>query len=419
MIRERQVINFLRLGIAAGVSQGISLILMPIVTRLYSPVEYGYYSLFSLMVAFLVPVTSLCLPQAIILTSDLRQQASLARTSVLLCLSLASGLVLSIVLVTPVLFPIHTLTSDLLTWLFLLWIGVVSTVVGQVVYQLDLAQKSLSGASYRIISQASATGSLKIILGSLMPDGRFLALSQVLGSAVFYPRLKQQFIEPAPRLLDWSLLSVFKEFPIHQMPQQVLNMLSRLLPSTLLMLAFDANEVGYFGLALLALGVVGQVIGKPYSDALVSEFVERQTRSGATYLLLMGGTLRLALIGLLPFGFVFFLGQEIFSLIFSSDWQKAGQYAEVMALWLWVASCNGPALTVIRIVRLQRWISWLNFYSFPLRAAALFLGFFIFFDSVLGIKYYAFASLIHNLLVIVLGIFASRRSFVVNEGVGL
>lgn len=395
----RSLSRFTQLAGGAALGQLIALAVMPWVTRTYPPSEYGDFSLFSTVVALLVPLCSLGLPQALPLPDDAARRVRIARAS----------LIFAFVMIVC-LSAVALMMEGAIGWVLLTACTVWITILAQVIYQMDLAARTFVAASRRLISQATVSALFKVSLGMIWPDGRSLAFSQMIGHLVFFrpsARLLTQFHRADP-LFDVQLLRDLREFPLHQMPQQIMNLLSRLMPIGFLMWAVGAESAGQYALALLALGVVGQIVGRAYGDTLIRDFAERYNATQPLLPLLKTSTYRLILFGLVPYGLVVLIGPNLFTQIFGSAWREAGELAIWMAPWLWLASSNAPALGTIKVLKQQRSMTRLNAVTLPLRAVALLSGLFLLSDWQASVMLFALVGIIHNACVIGWGLHMAR-----------
>jgi O-antigen/teichoic acid export membrane protein len=61
----------------------------------------------------------------------------------------------------------------------------------------------------------------------------------------------------------------------------------------------------------------------------------------------------LALVGLVPFAIVMVFGPWLFGFVFGDEWHIAGEYAQWLALWLYVSLAARPVIAAIPAMDLQ------------------------------------------------------------------
>jgi O-antigen/teichoic acid export membrane protein len=398
------------LAVGAALSQMILLLSTPFLTRLYGPEEYGSFGLFGMSVAVLVPLCGMCLSSALVLAEDDRERVALAQTAI--CGTIFFSGSLSVLLgVVAISTSLRTGigTASWLVWWSLAVIATVLTVAGQFAYQGDVLRQDFRSAASRMLSNAIFSTSSRAVFGLIWPSGLMLAFGQLIGLAVAAGSLRRINPTQVGWQVDWSLIKKYREFPLHQSWQQIVNVLSRMMPIPLFAVAFGVAMAGHYSVAMLALGVAGQVIGKAVGDATLPEFARAHRLGSGLRILLRRSTLQLALLGLLPFSFFFLAGPQLFVLFFGDEWREAGEFARWMAPWLFVSFLNAPSLNVINILRLQAWASRLNLVTFVARVAALFSGVYLLQSAVWGVVMFAIAGLLHNALLIAVAFRAARR----------
>jgi O-antigen/teichoic acid export membrane protein len=389
------------LALGSAFAQAILFLATPVITRLYGPEEYGLFGVFGVVVTLLTPVCGLCLSSALALAEDEAERAALAQTGIATAVLVSAALSL----------PVALVATEWLTWWSLAVLATVLTVIGQFVYQWDLLQRDFTYAALRTVSGAIVSASSRIGLGFLWPIGNMLAVGQALGLGAAAVGGVRGF---DPRKIGWridvSLLQKYRDFPVHQSWQQVVNVLSRMLPIPLLAAEFGAAVAGQYTLAMMALGVAGRVIGKSVGDAALPELVAARRAGGSLVPVLTRSTRQLVGWGVAPLMLVMLAGPQIFALVFGAAWREAGEFARWMAPWSFVALLNPPALGVVNVLRLQAWASRLNLMTLMLRGAGLLLGVYALQSALWGVVLFSLGGLVHNLLLILGAFLRARRA---------
>ncbi len=381
------------LALGSAFAQVILFLATPVITRLYGPEEYGLFGVFGVIVTLLTPVCGLCLSSALALAEDEAERAALAQTGIATAMIVSAALSL----------PVALVATEWLSWWSLAVLATVLTVIGQFVYQWDLLQRDFKHAALRTVSGAIVSAASRIGLGFLWPIGNMLAVGQAMGLAVAAAVGGVRRFDP--RQVGWridiSLLQKYREFPVHQSWQQVVNVLSRMMPIPLLAAEFGAAVAGQYTLAMMALGVAGRVIGKSVGDAALPELVAARRAGDSLVPVLTRSTRQLVGWGVAPLALVMLAGPQIFALVFGAAWREAGEFARWMAPWSFMALLNPPALGVVNVLRLQAWASRLNLMTLMLRGAGLLLGIYVLQSAFWGVVLFSLGGLVHNLLLIV------------------
>ena len=124
------------------------------------------------------------------------------------------------------------------------------------------------------------------------------------------------------------------------------------LPVIILIHYFSASTAGYYALANRLLQTpmivfnysVGQVFLKDSTDTRVS---------GDIHLLVTKTLSRLIMIAIFPIIILALIGQDIFQLLFGSEWREAGLYVQVLSLWCFSAFIVSPLYHLINVYEKQ------------------------------------------------------------------
>lgn len=140
-------------------------------------------------------------------------------------------------------------------------------------------------------------------------------------------------------------------FPAYTTPAELLASLSRQIPPLFLAAHFSVESVGFYWLANRVLERPALLFGREISRVLLQHLADNQDRGKATPTLLTKTTLILAALSLPPFVLVIIFGPWIFAGLFGEAWIHAGDYARWMSL-----------------------VSFAQLIALPSRTAALFNG---------------------------------------------
>jgi O-antigen/teichoic acid export membrane protein len=72
------------------------------------------------------------------------------------------------------------------------------------------------------------------------------------------------------------------------------------------------------------------------------------------YALLRKTLILLFFLSIVPFGIVFFFGEDLFGFVFSEAWSTSGFYSEIMAVWLLFNFVNSPVSSIPMILNRQK-----------------------------------------------------------------
>lgn len=329
--------NVLRLGGGNVASQVISILAVPVITRLYAPEEFGAFSYVFSLVAIAFPISTLRWNSAILLPPDDETADRL------LLLAVASVLTWSAVLMplAGMVLAQTTLVDD--SARPLLWFLAAGVLAHGLVHCCELwllRHKQFGLMAWGSVGE-SVTDRLFVIAAGLggQAMGAFLALGRVVGSAVHL----LVFLRSDPSLFSawrgWpkaAELAVtirrYREFPLFSTWAYLFANGGRELPTIIFASMFSASVAGMYALGVRVLGfpmlLIGDAVARVFLRYAV-ELARQPARLLESTRLLVRSAIYLICPAMLLLGA---LGPQLFEVVFGSEWTEAGRYAQILAL---------------------------------------------------------------------------------------
>jgi len=342
---------------STALSQGFLVLAAPILTRLYSPDDFGRFALVVSLFSVAQTVVSLRYEMAIPLANDEVTAANLLALSLILVWFISGLLGLLVGKILPDFPP---------SWLFL---GILGIGHYQALKYFWMRNQQFGFLSMTQMGQALAQVAWQIgwglsVAGSMGLVGG-LVVAQWVGVFMLWRPHQVKF-----RGASWAMVAyTYRQFPLYTLWASLLNVLGWQLPPWFLWSYFSPEVAGWYALTLRVLAMpsalIGQAVGQVFypraAQRLDKELVERV----ASFLLVLGFSL---------FAGVFLQGAFLFKVIFGAEWNMAGRYAEWLAPWLMLALASSPLSTLALIRSKQRQALWFTVYETSLRVGALWLG---------------------------------------------
>jgi O-antigen/teichoic acid export membrane protein len=355
-------------------AQAILAITAPLLTRLYSPSEFGSYAVLSSAALVLVTISSLRYEVTIPLATDRREASALAVGSVLV------AAVFSVIL-APAAWAVadsELFASGISSPLAATYISlaVLSLSVYQVFVYWDIRIERYDRVSASRLIQSGLQAIASVLLGLRLAGAGGLVVGDLVGrtgSMLSLAGSCVRDIDVRAWRLTRRLFGRYRRFASYGASAALLNALSLQVPTLLLSVLSSAALVGQYALSYRFLALptflVGQTIGQVYLGR-----VSRASDLKATASLTSALAVRLFAGGLPTFLYLGIAGSAIFPLIFGDDWVKAGIFAQLMAPWCLMWFVASP-LSGILIAREWQGVSLLiTIVELILRVTALVAG---------------------------------------------
>ena len=358
--RSDFVKNILSLMSGNGLAQLVLILTIPIITRLYTPENFGLLALFTAVVNIFALVGSLCYERAIVLPKKVQDAFSVALLSFFILLAICF-----------LLFIVSQFADDNIGRIlnnreFGFWVKLVPyciLLVGlvNIFNYWHIRNKRFKKIAFSRVGNAVTSSGLKILVGFFVGAyswglvGGFIggwAVSLIIVFSKVELKEKQDSGgELTSRIYD--VAKKYKQFPVFASINALINISSQYLVIFLLSVFFSPIIVGLYSL-------VDKVLRQPIF--LVSQSVRNVFFQKASEILvkkeplmpaLKKTVLGLIIIGILPFGILTVFCKALFELLFGSDWTPAGTYVQILAPWFFLMFINGATNVIYEVTQHQ------------------------------------------------------------------
>lgn len=394
-------------------------ILSPIITRLYTPDQYGSFALFSTIVVNAVLVSSLRYSEAIVITKTPEQRNNTIFLSFILVLSITILSILGTFLFQNQLqkfigvalpnYFIYVIPMAILLG------GVLEILLTINVWRGKFFNNGFAGFLTNILSrcftisdavffQANVVG---LIGGDLV--GKMVGVTGVLLS---FKNLKSK-IYTFCRGFNFNAIKLaahhYIQFPLYTLPTNLFILLSGSLPIYFFQFQYTSGVVGYYALSSSLLEMINRLIPYSVASVFLPKAVELKkislTHLAETAYKLYGVILILS-IGIFS-GFSLF-SRYIFPWIFGASWETAGIYMGILSLYYSFHFIAISLSEVYKVLGKQRFLLVTTVISVLLKSFAIFLAVYFEENVLNAIFWFCIANSIGSIIQI-LGVFVIFR----------
>ncbi len=350
--------NIVTVMTGTSIAQAIPIIISPILTRLYSPEDFGLYAIFASMVGIVVVIGSGRYDAAIMLPKSENDAINVLGAALLIAIMVSGLVLLGIIVFYESLMRTEELNFFGL-YLYLLPVMILIGSFYTIFYNWINRQKKFKHIAFVKVGQTSSTAFINVILGikSFQSTGLifgqffgqlialgylfYISFRHILWRNITFKKMKQQILK-------------YSNFPKYDIPASFLNVFSIELPIFILGFLFSPAIVGIFSLSR-------RVVGMPVlllSSSITAVFKQRATSDYNEYgecSDIYKKTFRsLFLIALIPFILLFIFAPQLFSFIFGSDWMEAGEYTQILIPMFFLRFISSPLSYMFYIVHKQK-----------------------------------------------------------------
>lgn len=364
-------------------SQGILILSAPVLTRLYTPQQFGEFILFISLLSILLILVSLRYEMAIPLAKQDETAVHLLYLALLLVgLNSLAGFLIGFILfpalrlfIDSIDFPYGLIFQSGLIFitdsLYWLTFAIMGAGTYQVLKYFCQRHRHFSLISHTQIKQSLTQVTVQIGWGltQLGSWGLLLGyiLAQWLGLIILGRQIPLRTLQPTQLK---AVAITYRAFPLYTLWASLFNVLGWQLPPLFFAAFFSTEIAGWYGLTLRVLGMPSALLGQAvaqvfYPLAAHSPHPANLIERIATLLLVTGSPL---------FILIFLQGELLFTLAFGNAWSMAGRYAEWLAPWFMLAFISSPLSTFSLVKAQQRQALWFSLYETSLRLIAISIG---------------------------------------------
>jgi len=347
----------------ATVAQILSAAISPLLTRLYSPGDFGVLAVYGSIVSLLIVIAALRYELAVPLARDAHEAASVgAAAAIVAILSALCVAVLVLSVGEAVLAKLNA--SVMVPFAWLLPIGV----LGGSLYRL-LSHWALREREYRILASTRMTQSLvqagvQIGFGFVSAGPLGLLAGDAIGRSGGSLRLARKIwaqhresIRSITWKSIWTAAVTYRRFPLVSSFSVLFNNAALQLGPLAIAWLHGPVVAGWFALAQRVVGIPMRLVGEAVAQVYLSEAAALVREDvAAVWPIFKKTAWRLFAFSLLPASVIAAAGSPVFGMLFGSGWGKAGLYAQLllpMFVGQIVASPLSQTLNVIGSLELQ------------------------------------------------------------------
>lgn len=341
-------------------AQALPIAVSPILTRLYSPEEFGRFALYMAVVMIASVLVTGRYELAILLPRQDKDALHITALAIGLSVVISAMLLLVVIFFSQ---PVAALLGDttLAPWLY--WVPASTLLLGfyqSLNYWINRKAQYKRMAISRTVQSGSAalaqvgtgyvgSGATGLMGGQI--TGQILATG-VLGRLIWQEEKTQ--IRTINPLRCVALAKKYINFPKYLILAHGFNTASGQMPVLLLSSLFNTAAAGFFTLTQRVMAAPMSLIAKALGDVFRQEASQTYAHQGQCKAIYQRTFKRLLLIAVLPFACFFFVAPTLFAWVFGSEWRVAGEYAQILTPMAFLQFLTSPMSSMYMIAEKQK-----------------------------------------------------------------
>lgn len=412
--------NVVTLMTGSTIAQILPLALTPVLTRLFSPEEFGVYTFYMSIITFLLVISSGRYEQAIVLPKQKISAINILALNFLILIVFTTFLYLILFLFNDFIQGKINI-PELNNWLWFLPVCVFFASSYKILTFWSNRNKRFKGTSYSVISQTGSRMVTQLVGGvekySLIsekgnvitffksifnknwvtPSGTTLlgvsslivsyAIGFFIGTLILlFPFLKKD--RGLLKEVSWKEMKtqakIYEKFPKINSLHSLGDELSNVGVTSTLLYVFGDIVLGFYSMTFRIIRAPLSVIGNSFAQVFYQKAAEMHANK-QDYSILVDKTIKkLALIAAPIFLTILLFGPFLFEFVLGEKWRIAGEYAQYLTPWLFLNFVIAPIQQIAVIVNKQGEIFLFSLLGNAIIFGSIFIGGFVFKDVFKG-----------------------------------
>jgi len=350
--------NSISLITGSTISQAIPAALSPILTRIYTPEEYGLLAVFMSVSGIFATLATAKYDMAIIMPKSDKEAANIILLSFLMTflISLIS------------LFIVHFLNNEIVdflgkpeisNWLYFIPLTVILSGLHQSLSMWSTRKKRFKRISNNMILGTITASSMNLSFGLSNFGVLGLIFSTIIAQSITIWHLLIRSFKNDSSLIRYTnklkiikVMKKYKKMPLFIMPNTLIDNIRVTSLNILVIQFFTTAILGQLSLAFKVIRVPMTII---YS-ALIQVFMQKLAVSPKNdyYRLLSKFLSKTTLIGIPLYSFMYFVSPDAFAFVFGEQWRFAGEVGSILSIWMFFHIMTNPVGHFLILVNKQQ-----------------------------------------------------------------
>ncbi|MCO5260280.1 MAG: oligosaccharide flippase family protein [Crocinitomicaceae bacterium] len=348
------------------ISQVISFLITPILTRIYPPEVMSDLNLYTRLVGFLAALATARYELSLPLPKRDEHSYLLYKLS----LRIASYILLGVGILICLYFLLTGFDIQFLVFASLTLSSAFFLTFTNLGINWAIRKKEFKRISFSKILLSSITSGFKWLFGVFGWGSNGLLLASLIGffiSSITFIKewfsIDKKLAPVRSRQKTKALAALYREFPSINLPHAMVDLGKDLLLAFFMIFYFSKEVFGWYSLSYSVLQMPISIIGLAIGQVFFSRSAELTSNGQSTLPLLKKTVLSLFLLSLGPFMILFFFGESLFGFVFGANWATAGSYSQIMTIWFIMGFLNSVVSTLPSVLHRQKEFFYLGIIS--------------------------------------------------------
>ena len=372
--------NILTLMSGTILAQAIPIAISPILTRLYSPADFGTFALYFALAVLFGSLVAGRYELSILIPKQDENARQIVLFSIVICFIVSTILFIVICLTIDSLVQLMN-NDDIKIWLYLLPLNVFMISIINILYYWFNRHKEYKVLAKTKILQSSNRALFSLLFGFFQKSfGLIVGILVGSFSNFIYSlkKAKDDNIFHKPNIHKMKILmKKYSDFPKFNILTTMLENISGNIPIYLLSIFFGPIIVGFFSLSQQVIRVPLSLIGVSFGDVFRQKASKDLQHTGDCRHIFLVTFKKLFIIATIPFILFYFIAPSLFLFVFGPEWEMAGIYAQIMTPLFFLQFISSPLSNMFLIAQKQKLDLLIQIFSFIVMLLGMVIGYYL------------------------------------------
>lgn len=327
--------NVLTLMTGTAIAQAIPIAISPILTRIYTPQDFGVFALFFAITAIFGSIANGRYELAIMLPKKDEDAINIFALGFIVTVAI-SLLLLVLVIIFHDYFLALLNNNEIGVWLYFVPVAVFFTGIWNILNYFNNRKKQYKDIAKATIIKSIILAIVQLSVGFVKQGATGLISGQLLSQMFANMRLLKNILKDKLLLSKISRLKVmalarrYKDFPKYSMWAILANTLSQHLTNILISAFYSVATLGFYSLVQRVLGMPSSLVGNSIGQVFFQQATKEKQQTGKAVKTFNSTVKKLVIIALPSFGVLFFIVEDLFGFVFGEEWRITGTYAQIV-----------------------------------------------------------------------------------------
>lgn len=351
--------NVLTLMTGTTIAQAIPIAASPILTRIYTPADFGVMALFVAITSIFGSISSGRYELAIMLPKKEEDAINIFALGFILTTLLSLILLILVILFNDDIAKLLN-NEEIRFWLFFIPVTVFFTGLFNILTYYNIRKKKYKDIRSATIIKSVISATVQLSIGFIQNGVTGLISGQIFSQMFANMRLFKNILKDKVLISGISKVKIvaqakrYKDFPKFSLWAVLANTLSGSLISILISSFFSLATLGFYSLVQRVLGLPTTLIGGSIGQVFFQQVTKEKQETGKATNSFNGTVKKLFIIGIPIFGVLFFLVEHLFAFVFGEEWRIAGVYAQILIPLVFIKFVSSTVSTINTVFEKQK-----------------------------------------------------------------